>query len=370
MIVGLPKEVKDNEYRVGLVPAGVKALTSAGHRVLVETNAGDGSGITDQEYINAGGETVGTAEEVWSRAEMVIKVKEPIASEYRFLREGLILFTYLHLAPARELTRALLDGGVIGIAYETITNDQGHLPLLTPMSEVAGRMAIQVGATYLERINGGRGVLLGGVPGVAPGRVTIIGGGVVGVNAAKIAVGFGASVTIIDRDLERLRFLDDIFGSRIRTLASNPYTIAESVAASDLVVGAVLVPGAAAPKLVTREMLRDMPRGSVIVDVAVDQGGCIETTKPTTHSQPTYYVENVLHYGVTNMPGAVPRTSTFALTNATMPLALKLAKYGAVEAIKRDRHLKRGVNTYKGKVVYEAVALDQGLEYAPIDSLI
>jgi alanine dehydrogenase len=370
MIVGLPKEVKDNEYRVGLVPAGVKALTSSGHRVLVETKAGEGSGISDQEYLNAGGEIVTTADEVWSLAEMVVKVKEPIPSEYGFLREGLILFTYLHLAPARELTRALLDRGVTGVAYETITNDQGHLPLLTPMSEVAGRMAIQVGATYLERINGGRGVLLGGVPGVVPGRVTIIGGGVVGTNAAKIAVGFGATVVIIDRDLERLRYLDDIFGSSIRTLASNPYTIAESVAASDLVVGAVLVPGAAAPKLVTREMLRDMPRGSVIVDVAVDQGGCIETTKPTTHSQPTYYVENVLHYGVTNMPGAVPRTSTFALTNATLPFALKLAKYGVVEAIKRDRHLKNGVNTYKGKVTYEAVALDQGLEHTPIDKLL
>jgi alanine dehydrogenase len=370
MIVGLPKEVKDNEYRVGLVPAGVKALTSAGHRVLVETKAGDGSGITDQEYLSAGGEIVHSAEEVWSFAEMVVKVKEPIASEYQFLRQGLILFTYLHLAPARELTRALLDGGVTGVAYETITNDQGHLPLLTPMSEVAGRMAIQVGATYLEKINGGRGVLLGGVPGVTPGRVTIIGGGVVGTNAAKIAVGFGASVIIIDRDLERLRYLDDIFGSRIRTLASNPYTIADSVAASDLVVGAVLVPGAAAPKLVTREMLRDMPRGSVIVDVAVDQGGCIETTRPTTHSQPTYYVENVLHYGVTNMPGAVPRTSTFALTNVTLPFALKLAKHGAVEAIKRDPHLKHGVNTYEGKVTYEAVAVDQGLEYSAIDHLI
>jgi alanine dehydrogenase len=370
MIVGLPKEVKDNEYRVGLVPAGVKALTSDGHTVLVQTKAGDGSGITDQEFINAGGEIVDSAEEVWSRAEMIVKVKEPIAPEYGFLRDGLILFTYLHLAPARELTRALLDGGVIGIAYETITNDQGHLPLLTPMSEVAGRMSIQVGATYLEKINGGRGVLLGGVPGVAPGRVTIIGGGVVGINAAKIAVGFGASVIIIDRDLERLRYLDDIFGSRIRTLASNPYTIAESVAASDLVVGAVLVPGAAAPKLVKREMLRDMPRGSVIVDVAVDQGGCIETTKPTTHSQPTYYVENVLHYGVTNMPGAVPRTSTFALTNATLPLALRLAKYGAIEAIKKDPHLKHGVNTYKGKVTYQAVADGQGLEYTPIDKLI
>ncbi len=370
MIVGLPKEVKDNEYRVGLVPATVKALTDGGSTVLVQTKAGDGSGITDQEYVTAGAEIVGSAEEVWSRAEMVVKVKEPIASEYGFLREGLILFTYLHLAPARELTRALLDGSVTGVAYETITNDQGHLPLLTPMSEVAGRMSIQVGATYLEKINGGRGVLLGGVPGVAPGRVTIIGGGVVGTNAAKIAVGFGASVIIIDRDLERLRYLDDIFGSRIRTLSSNPYTISESVAVSDLVVGAVLVPGAAAPKLVTREMLRDMPRGSVIVDVAVDQGGCIETTKATTHSEPTYYVENVLHYGVTNMPGAVPRTSTFGLTNATMPFALQLARHGAVEAFKRDPHLKRGVNTFKGKVTYKAVADDQGLEYTPIDNLL
>jgi alanine dehydrogenase len=370
MIVGLPKEVKDNEYRVGLIPAGVKALTSGGHKVLVETKAGDGSGITDDEYVSAGAEIASSAAEVWSRAEMIVKVKEPIASEYGFLRDGLILFTYLHLAPARELTRALLDGGVIGVAYETITNEQGHLPLLTPMSEVAGRMSIQVGATYLEKINGGRGVLLGGVPGVAPGRVTIIGGGVVGINAAKIAVGFGASVIIIDRDLERLRFLDDIFGSRIRTLASNPYTIAESVAASDLVVGAVLVPGAAAPKLVTRDMLRDMPRGSVIVDVAVDQGGCIETTKPTTHSQPTYYVENVLHYGVTNMPGAVPRTSTFALTNATLPFALKLAKHGAEEAFKRDPHLKNGVNSYRGKVTYQAVAVDQGLEYTKLEDLL
>jgi alanine dehydrogenase len=370
MIVGLPKEVKDNEYRVGLAPAGVKALTSAGHKVIIQKSAGEGSGIIDQEYVTAGGEIVDTAEEVWSRAEMIVKVKEPIASEYGFLRENLILFTYLHLAPARELTRAMLDSGVTGVAYETITNDLGHLPLLTPMSEVAGRMSIQVGATYLEKINGGRGVLLGGVPGVAPGRVTIIGGGVVGTNACKMAVGLGAAVIIIDRDLERLRYLDDIFGSRIRTLASNPYTIAESVAASDLVVGAVLVPGAAAPKLVTRDMLRHMPRGAVIVDVAVDQGGCIETTKPTTHSQPTYYVENVLHYGVTNMPGAVPRTSTFALTNVTLPFALQLAKHGAVAAFKRDLHLKRGVNTYKGKTTYEAVAQDQGLEYAPIDELI
>jgi alanine dehydrogenase len=370
MIVGLPKEVKDNEYRVGLVPAGVKALTNAGHSVLVQTGAGEGSGIFNEEYMRAGGEIVDSAQEAWSRADMVVKVKEPIASEYGFLRENLILFTYLHLAPARELTKAMLDSGVTGVAYETITNDLGHLPLLTPMSEVAGRMAIQVGATYLEKINGGRGVLLGGVPGVLPGRVTIIGGGVVGTNAAKIAVGFGASVIIIDRDLERLRYLDDIFGSRIRTLASNPYTIAESVAASDLVVGAVLVPGAAAPKLVTRDMLRAMPRGAVIVDVAVDQGGCIETTKPTTHSEPTYYVESVLHYGVTNMPGAVPRTSTFALTNVTLPFALKIASHGVVDAIKKDSHLKAGVNTYKGKAVYEAVAQDQGLKFTPIDELL
>jgi alanine dehydrogenase len=370
MIVGLPKEVKDNEYRVGLVPAGVKALNMAGHTVLVQESAGEGSGISDQEYITAGAQIVDSAEEAWSRADMVVKVKEPIASEYGLLRENLILFTYLHLAPARELTKAMLESGVTGVAYETITDDYGHLPLLTPMSEVAGRMSIQVGATYLEKINGGRGVLLGGVPGVAPGRVTIIGGGVVGTNAAKIAVGFGASVTIIDRDIERLRYLDDIFGSRIRTLASNPYTIHESVSQSDLVVGAVLVPGAAAPRLVTRDMLKDMPRGAVIVDVAVDQGGCIETTKPTTHSQPTYYVENVLHYGVTNMPGAVPRTSTFALTNSTLPLGLKLARYGVEEAFKRDPHLKAGANTYKGKVVYEAVAKNQGLEYTPIDKLL
>jgi alanine dehydrogenase len=370
MIVGLPKEVKDNEYRVGLVPAGVKALTIAGHKVIVQRSAGEGSGITDDEYTKAGAGLADTAEEVWAGANLVVKVKEPIPSEFGFLREDLILFTYLHLAPARELTRAMINSGVTGVAYETITNDQGHLPLLTPMSEVAGRMSIQVGATYLEKTNGGRGVLLGGVPGVAPGRVTVIGGGVVGTNAAKMAVGMGAAVIIIDRDLERLRYLDDIFGSRIRTLSSNPYTIHESVAQSDLVVGSVLVPGAAAPKLVTREMLRDMARGSVIVDVAVDQGGCIETTRPTTHSQPTYYVDNVLHYGVTNMPGAVPRTSTFALTNVTLPFALQLANHGAVEALRRSPHLKNGANTFRGKVVYEAVAKDQGLEHTPVDSLL
>ncbi len=369
MKIGLPKEVKDNENRVGLTPAGVKALTDAGHSVLIQKSAGEGSGISDNEYTQAGGQIVDTAGEAWS-GDMVVKVKEPVPSEYGFLRQDLLLFTYLHLAPARELTKALLDSGTTGVAYETVTNDKGHLPLLTPMSEVAGRMAVQIGAYYLEKTNGGRGVLLGGVPGVAPARVTILGGGVVGTNACKMAVGLGAAVTMIDRDLERLRYLDDIFGSRIRTLASNPYTISESVAESDLVIGGVLVPGAAAPRLVTREMLKTMPQASVIVDVAVDQGGCIETTKVTTHSKPTYFVDGVLHYGVANMPGAVPRTSTFALTNVTMPFAVRLANFGVVEAIKRDPHLKRGLNTYKGKCVYEAVAQDQGIAYTPIDSLI
>jgi len=370
MIIGLPREIKDNEYRVGLVPAGVRALHQAGHTTIIEAGAGEGSGIFDDEYVAAGGTVVQSANEVWSRAEMVVKVKEPLLQEYGLLREGIILFTYLHLAPARELTRQLVERGVTGVAYETITNNKGHLPLLEPMSEVAGRMSIQIGATYLEKVNGGRGVLLGGVPGVAPGRVTIIGGGVVGINAAKMAVGLGAGVTIVDRDMERLRYLDDIFGGRVHTLASNHYTIADSVAQSDLVVGAVLVPGAAAPKLVTHEMLRTMPRGAVIVDVAVDQGGCIETTKPTTHSRPTYYVEHILHYGVTNMPGAVPRTSTFALTNVTLPFALKLAERGLEEAAKRDPNLKNGINTYKGNVTYRAIAEDQDLAYTPIDDLL
>lgn len=370
MIVGVPKELKDNEYRVGLVPAGVKALTNTGHKVLFERSAGEGSGISDAEYIAAGGHPVSSAEEVWTDAEMVVKVKEPTPLEYDYLRQGLILFTYLHLAPARDLTHQLLEHEVTGIAYETITNDRGHLPLLTPMSEVAGRMSIQIGASYLEKTHGGRGVLLGGVPGVAPARITIVGGGVVGANAAKMAVGLGASVVVVDRDLERLRYLDDVFGSRIRTLASNSYTIAESVAKSDLVVGAVLVPGAAAPKLVTRDMLGGMARGAVIVDVAVDQGGCIETTKPTTHSHPTYTVDNVLHYGVTNMPAAVPRTSTFALTNVTLPFVMKLARLGLINAVRSDPHLRNGVNTYRGSVTCEAVAVDQNLQYSAMGSFL
>src|SRR6266516_473028 len=370
VIIGLPKEIKDNEYRVGLTPAGVRALSDAGHRVLVEKNAGVGSGFDDELYARAGASIVQKADDVWGEGEMIVKVKEPIAPEYPRMREGQLLFTYLHLAPDLELTKQLLERKVAGIAYETITDRRGTLPLLTPMSEVAGRMAIQVGAHYLEKMSGGRGILLGGVPGVPAARVDIIGGGVVGTNAAKIAVGMGAHVTIIDNNLDRLRELDDIFLSKIATLASSAYMIHDAVAQADLIIGAVLVPGAAAPRLVTRNMLKDVPNGAVIVDVAVDQGGCIETTHPTTHSNPTYYVEGVLHYSVANMPGAVPRTSTFALTNATLPYALKLANHGFLEAIANDTGLKAGVNTYDGKLTYEAVAISQGKEYSPIDSLI
>jgi len=370
VIVGLPKEIKDNEYRVGLTPAGVRALKDAGHEVLVEKSAGEGSGFEDSLYQRAGGRIVDSAEDVWTTAELIVKVKEPIAPEYPRMREGQLLFTYLHLAPDRGLTKQLLERKVTGIAYETITDHRGGLPLLTPMSEVAGRMAIQVGAHYLEKMSGGRGILLGGVPGVPAARVVIIGGGVVGTNAAKIAVGMGAHVTMIDNNLERLRELDDIFLSKISTLASSAYMIHDAISQADLIVGAVLVPGAAAPKLVTRSMLKDVPNGAVIVDVAVDQGGCIETTHPTTHSNPTFYVEGVLHYCVANMPGAVPRTSTFALTNATLPYALKLANKGFFAAIAADAGLKAGVNTFAGHCTYEAVASAQGLEYTPLDALV
>lgn len=370
MIVGLPKEIKDNEYRVGLTPAGVRALTDASHQVIVEKSAGAGSGFDDALYEKAGAKIINSADDVWAKADMIVKVKEPIAPEYPRMREGQLLFTYLHLAPDRPLTAELLKRKVTGIAYETITDRRGTLPLLTPMSEVAGRMAIQVGAHYLEKMAGGRGILLGGVPGVPAARVVIIGGGVVGTNAAKIAVGMGAHVTIIDNNLERLRELDDIFLSKISTLASSAYMIHDAISTADLIVGAVLVPGAAAPMLVTKNMLKDVPNGAVIVDVAVDQGGCIETTHPTTHSDPTYYVEGVLHYCVANMPGAVPRTSTFALTNATLPYALKLANKGFFDAIKGDPGLKEGVNTYAGHCTYQAVAESQGLSYTNIDALV
>ena len=370
MIVGLPKEIKDNEYRVGLTPAGVRALTDANHKVIVEKSAGEGSGFEDSLYQKAGAQIINSADDVWARAEMIVKVKEPIEPEYPRMREGQLLFTYLHLAPDKQLTDQLLTRKVTGIAYETITDRRGGLPLLTPMSEVAGRMAIQVGAHYLEKMAGGRGILLGGVPGVPAARVVILGGGVVGTNAAKIAVGMGSHVTMIDNNLDRLRELDDIFLSKISTLASSAYMIHDAISEADLIVGAVLVPGASAPRLVTRSMLKDVPNGAVIVDVAVDQGGCIETTHPTTHSNPTYYVEGVLHYCVANMPGAVPRTSTFALTNATLPYTLKLANKGFFEAIRSDAGLKAGVNTYAGHCTYEGVAESQNLQYTSIDELI
>jgi alanine dehydrogenase len=370
VIVGLPKEIKDNEYRVGLTPAGVRALSDSDHQVIVERSAGEGSGFEDSLYQRAGAQIIDSAEDVWAKADMIVKVKEPIEPEYAHMREGQLLFTYLHLAPDRKLTEQLIQRKVTGIAYETITDRHGGLPLLTPMSEVAGRMAIQVGAHYLEKMAGGRGILLGGVPGVPAARVVIIGGGVVGTNAAKIAVGMGAHVTMIDNNLERLRELDDIFLSKISTLASSAYMIHDAISNADLIIGAVLVPGASAPRLVTRSMLKDVPNGAVIVDVAVDQGGCIETTHPTTHSNPTYYVEGVLHYCVANMPGAVPRTSTFALTNATLPYAVKLANLGFFEAIRSDAGLKAGVNTYAGHCTYEAVAQAQEIPYTGIDALI
>ncbi|HTH51884.1 MAG TPA: alanine dehydrogenase [Pyrinomonadaceae bacterium] len=370
MKIGLPKEIKDNEYRVGLTPAGVQALTQAGHEVFVQKTAGEGSGFQDDQYVKAGGKLLDTADEVWQTGDMIVKVKEPVQPEYARMRENQLLFTYLHLAPEFELTKQMLDRNVTGVAYETITDVHGKLPLLTPMSEVAGRMSVQVGATYLEKMNGGKGVLLGGVPGVPAANVLIIGGGIVGTEAAKMAVGMGARVTILDRDLNRLRQLDDIFLSKVQTMASSRYAIEELIAHADLVIGAVLVVGAAAPKLVTRDMLRLVPQGSVLVDVAVDQGGCFETTHATTHSNPTYYEEGVLHYCVANMPGAVPRTSTFALTNATLPYALDLANKGFEQAIKDDRGLREGVNTYAGKLTYEAVATSQNLDYTALDSLI
>lgn len=370
MKVGLPKEIKDNEYRVGLTPAGVLALTHAGHEVYVQKTAGEGSGFTDDEYVKAGGKLLETADDVWQTGDMIVKVKEPIAPEYPRMRENQLLFTYLHLAPEFELTKQMMERKVTGVAYETITDIHGKLPLLTPMSEVAGRMSVQVGATYLEKMNGGRGILLGGVPGVPAANVVIIGGGVVGTEAAKMAVGLGARVTIIDRNLDRLRQLDDIFLSKVQTLASSRYAIEDAISHADLVIGAVLVVGAAAPKLVTRDMLHLIPNGAVLVDVAVDQGGCFETTHATTHSNPTYYEEGVLHYCVANMPGAVPSTSTFALTNATLPYALDLANKGFERAIKEDAGLQEGVNTYAGKLTYDAVATSQELEYTPLDSLI
>ncbi|MGB6190851.1 MAG: alanine dehydrogenase [Terracidiphilus sp.] len=359
MIIGVPREIKDNEARVGVTPAGVKALSEAGHKVLVETYAGAESGFDDAEYQKAGGEIVGDAGNVWGNVEMVVKVKEPIESEYVYFREGLVLFTYLHLAPLPILTDQLLEKKVIGIAYETVRDRQGTLPLLTPMSEVAGRMSVQVGANYLERERGGRGILLGGVPGVPPAHVTIIGGGIVGTNAAKIALGSGAKVTLVDINLNRLRELDDIFNGRLYTLASNSYNLAQATREADLVIGGVLIPGATAPKLVTRGMVSKMKKGAVIVDVAIDQGGCVETARPTSHSNPSYVVDGVVHYCVTNMPGAVPNTSTLALTNSTFPYLLRIASLGAREALKKDAGLAEGLNTWLGRLTCRGVAESQ-----------
>ncbi len=370
MIVGLPKEIKNNENRVGLVPAGVAALTKAGHEVLVEKGAGVGSGIEDEEYLHAGGKIVPSADDVFSRADMIVKVKEPIEPEYARMRPGQILYTYLHLAPAGKLTDVLLERQVTGVAYETITGRNGSLPLLTPMSEVAGRMSVHVGAYYLQKSNGGRGVLLSGVPGVPPADVVILGGGVVGTNAAKIAAGMGADVTILEMSPDRMRELDDIFMGRVKTVASNPVTLEEGCRRADLLIGAVLIPGAAAPKLVTRDLIAKMKKGSVAVDVAVDQGGCFETTHATTHSDPVYTVDGVIHYCVANMPGAVARTSTFALTNSTLRYALELASKGFAKAVKENAHLAAGVNTYKGKLTYEAVAIAQNKPFVPLEKLL
>ncbi|HEY3203692.1 MAG TPA: alanine dehydrogenase [Thermoanaerobaculia bacterium] len=366
MIIGLPREIKDNENRVGLVPAGVKALALAGHEVLVEHDAGIGSGIADAQYQAAGARIVATADEVFGRAEMVVKVKEPVGPEYQKLREGQVLYTYLHLAPAKALTDMLLERRVAGVAYETITASNGSLPLLTPMSEVAGRMSVHVGAYFLQNSNGGRGVLLSGVPGVPPADVVIIGGGVVGTNAAKVAVGMGADVTILETSPDRMRELDDIFLGRVKTIASNTHTLEEGCRRADLLIGAVLIPGAAAPKLVSRKLISQMKKGAVAVDVAVDQGGCFETTKPTTHSDPVYTVDGVIHYCVANMPGAVARTSTFALTNSTLRYALELANKGLRRAVEENPHLAEGVNTYDGKLTYLAVAQAQGQTYTPL----
>lgn len=370
MIVGVPKEIKQGENRVAVTRAGVKALGEAGHQVFVEAGAGLGSGIREEEYRRVGAEVIGTARELFARADLIAKVKEPLPQELPFLREGQILFTYLHLAADSALTRALCERGIVGIGYETVQRADGSLPLLTPMSEVAGRLAIQVGAHYLERVQGGRGVLLSGVPGVPPANVMIVGGGTVGINAAKVAVGMGADVAILDVNVDRLRYLDDLFRGHVVTLVSNSFNIAEAVRRADLLVGAVLVAGARAPKVVTRSMIASMKEGTVAVDVAVDQGGCLETTRPTSHADPVYVVDGVIHYCVTNMPGMVPRTSTMALTNATLPYILELANKGVVKAIMEDPALARGVNLWRGEVVHPGVAEATGLPCASLDDIL
>ncbi|RXZ78237.1 alanine dehydrogenase [Paenibacillaceae bacterium] len=371
MKIGVPTEIKNNENRVALIPAGAGMMAAAGHEVLVQRGAGEGSGFTDEQYEQEGARIVADAGAVWSEADMIVKVKEPLPEEFAYFRPGLLLFTYLHLAAAPELTKALVGANVTAIAYETIQLPNGALPLLMPMSEVAGRMAVQVGTQFLEAFYGGRGILLGGVPGVPPGEVIILGGGIVGTNAARMALGLGASVVILERSAERMRYIDDVFGGRIRTLMSSPYNIAQAVRKADLLIGAVLIPGARAPRLVTEEMVKTMKKGAVIVDVAVDQGGSIATIdRVTTHQNPVYEVHGVLHYAVANMPGAVPRTSTLALTNVTFPFALELADHGFKSAVEASEPLRKGVNTYAGHVTHEQVAEATGTSFTSLGTLL
>jgi alanine dehydrogenase len=370
MIIGVPKEIKDNENRVALTPAGAKELKKRGHQVYIQSTAGEGSGFVDQEYINTGAEIIKTIDEVYKRSEMIMKVKEPIEPEYPLIKDNQLIFTYFHFASSETLTRAMIDSNSICLAYETVESEDGTLPLLVPMSEVAGRMAIQQGAKYLEKPLKGRGVLLGGVPGVNPAKVIILGGGIVGTQSAKMAAGLGADVTILDISLPRLRHLADIMPANVSTLVSNEYNIRELIPAADLIVGAVLIHGAKAPHLITRDMLKDMKAGSVLVDVAVDQGGCIETCQPTTHKNPTYIIDDVIHYCVANMPGAVPYTSTLALTNATLPYATQLANNGWKPACRANRELALGLNIINGKVVYKAVAEAFGLEYSDLKAFL
>ena len=369
MKIGVAREIKADEYRVALTPAGARELGQRGHDVIVETVAGEGSAFSDAAYESAGAR-IGSVDDVWADAELLLKVKEPIRSEYGRLHEGLVLFTYLHIAADEPLTRALLESGITAVAYETVEKDSGALPLLAPMSEIAGRLAAQAGAYFLEKPLGGRGLLLGGVPGVAPGRVVVIGGGIVGYNAAVIAVGLGANVTILERSIDRMRHLEEVLSGRVSLVMSSTLQIEESVRDADVVIGAVLIPGAVAPKLLTREMVAGMKDGSVLADVAIDQGGCAETSRPTTHSEPVYTVEGVTHYCVANMPGAVPTTSTKALTNATLPYVEAIADFGLAEAVARDRELARGVNVVEGKVTYEAVADAHGLDYQPLEDVL
>ena len=369
MKIGVAKEIKTDEYRVALTPAGARELVQRGHEVMIENGAGEGSSFADSAYGGAGAR-IANVDDVWAESELLLKVKEPIASEYGRLREGLVLFTYLHIAADEPLTRALVDSGIAAVAYETVETDSGGLPLLAPMSEIAGRLAAQAGAYFLEKPLGGRGLLLGGVPGVAPGRVVVIGGGMVGYNSAVIALGLGANVTILERSLDRMRHLEEVLSGRVSLVMSSSLQIEESVREADVVIGAVLIPGAVAPKLITREMVRGMKEGAVLADVAIDQGGCAETSRPTTHSEPVYTVEGVTHYCVANMPGAVPITSTKALTNATLPYVEAIADHGLAEAVARDPALSRGVNVLDGKVTYEAVADAHGLDYQPLEDVL